>query len=510
MQTQAETLTVAEVLDSGLPSASREQRARLGQSFRDIPAAKLKEEIQKIKLLIGADAAASSDGAAADVLLDKTTIRAARRNLRIEKNRASINKFKEVLGLKEADAEFLVFVYASKASETFFDEALSQVLLAEPLKGKEDFEKALEAITVLKEQSPALKENNYVRNKQEITETSEKHFIPLALTKELLSLYLQPYAPAFAPRFNKVLEEVCACNPGGAGNAALAARACAGIITAEDACEMAAVAREIKYNLLDADLNVLCCRYMRARTPAEIAETFRAVLKRLPFIYTEAENLELAVGVMLDGTKSALDYAEASAAKRKEKELFRRALAKQEFFGLFARDIAHKFFGVKNTQQLTEMFESELSRLPYCSEVKENWDLACKRVLDILPAEEALSQAEYRRDLQARTLTEGYAPEVLKKYLGTQPPQEIISFFSESLEKYSFWRKDKQKHIFALEALVDELNGVSYSNITTALFEELEEGETLESAAHKYALLKQKNDADGKSAQQIKEIFKSL
>lgn len=69
-----------------------------------------------------------------------------------------------------------------------------------------------------------------------------------------------------------------------------------------------------------------------------------------------------------------------------------------------------------------------LHALPYCSDEKDNKELACKVLLGSLSQEEAAKQAQYLRDLKAQTLTQGLAPELMKSYLGTKSAEELMKF----------------------------------------------------------------------------------
>lgn len=121
-----------------------------------------------------------------------------------------------------------------------------------------------------------------------------------------------------------------------------------------------------------------------------------------------------------------------------------------------------------------------LRQLPYCSEESENKELACKVLLGTLSQSEAKEQAQYLRDLKAKTVTQGLAPEVMKNYLGTKPAEEILQFFEEALSPYTFWKSDREKHLFALQTLVAELNGNSNAQISQFVLEMLENGSSLE------------------------------
>ena len=68
----------------------------------------------------------------------------------------------------------------------------------------------------------------------------------------------------------------------------------------------------------------------------------------------------------------------------------------------------------------------------------------------------------------------------MKGYLGTKPPEELINFFESSLKPFTFWKSDREKHIFALHTLVGELNGTYNRRISQFVLEMLENGSSLE------------------------------
>ena len=133
-----------------------------------------------------------------------------------------------------------------------------------------------------------------------------------------------------------------------------------------------------------------------------------------------------------------------------------------------------------------------LRQLPFCTEADENKELACKVLLGTLSQTEAKDQAQYLRDLKAKTLTKGLAPEVMKNYLGTKPAEEILEFFESSLAPYTFWKSDRKKHLFALQTLVAELNGNYNAQISQFVLEMLETGSSLEVVADMLANIQSK------------------
>ena len=160
--------------------------------------------------------------------------------------------------------------------------------------------------------------------------------------------------------------------------------------------------------------------------------------------------------------------------------MLRKALSKKDLYSGYEYDLAEHFGGKKTFVQIEREMNDLLNGLPFCSDPKDNKELACKVLLGSLSQEEAAKQAQYLRDLKAQTLTQGLAPELMKSYLGTKPAEELIKFFEESLVPYTFWKSDREKHIFALRTLVGELNGTYNRRISQFVLEMLENGSSLD------------------------------
>lgn len=59
-------------------------------------------------------------------------------------------------------------------------------------------------------------------------------------------------------------------------------------------------------------------------------------------------------------------------------------------------------------------------------------------------------------------------------------PEDIIAIFDKALSHYSFWKTDSKKHLYALEAVIAQLNGTSTEEISRFVLESLEEGQNME------------------------------
>ncbi|MDR0292427.1 MAG: hypothetical protein LBI01_06725 [Elusimicrobium sp.] len=413
-----------------------------------------------------------TDACAADLLLDKTTRAAALTRLRTAKNKEAVEKFRAALHFGARTKETLVSFYASPAAEMFFDAEIAAVLTSPA-----DQETSYNAIKTLEDKAENLRTRNKAQNNLEDIKTyTLKYGFPMHAVLTLGGIFNNAGARSFKEYFDGVFSKLQNIADNEKLNVFLTLKTLTGFLTEEDAAAFAALAKAIPYPLHETDIFTLGCRYMPAKTPAETAATLEAVLMRLPFMEIKEENLGMAVKVLTEASAEYLESTTAAAQKNKDLAQFRKALSKYDFFENFSYDIAKKYAGAATAREVVEKFENILKKFIFCSGKSENNDLACKVLLGKITEEEALTQAAYRRDLKAKSLTKGLAPEVLKKYLGTMPPDEIMRFFEKHILKYSFWKTDGAKHLYALEALVAELNGTSSAEISRFVFNALEEG----------------------------------
>lgn len=446
----------------------------------------LQQDIANIAAQLGSDSPVT-DTIVAKILLDEITLPAALRQLRIYNNAMSIVELSKALDLEKEETDLLLQVYSSFSSRKYFDVEFSAALKAVPAQAHlDDTQSALAAVDqLLKSARDLLARNKKTpkENRRHILETADKYHLSVTLTAELLRVYTQEETIVFQPEFNKLLNQLEKINQDSRLNASLCARVMLCTITAKDAQDITLLSKMLNKKILEEDLMIIACRYLKVKTPKDILDTFDAVLQKLPHVKQKEENLGLAVKVLLDGTPQTFEYAQKTAALRRDRIVLRDKLSKQPLYGGYAYDIAEKFGGKKTFEQIQEEMADILHQLPYCSDEKENKELACKVLLGTLSQSEAKDQAQYLRDLKAKTVTKGLAPEVMKNYLGTKPAEEILQFFEDSLAPYTFWKSDREKHLFALQTLVAELNGNSNAQISQFVLEMLEGGSSLEMMA---------------------------
>lgn len=385
--------------------------------------------------------------------------------------------------LEQEDTDLLLEVYSSFSSHKYFDAEFAVALKNVQDRPLEDSQKALMAADSLLENARHLLANNQhtpKQNRRAILETADKYHLSVTMTAELLRVYTQKETILFQPEFNKLFNQLSKINKDDELNASLCARTLLCTITPKDAQDITLLSKMLNKRILEDDLMIIACRYLKAKTPKDILDTFEAVLQKLPHVKQKEENLGLAVKVLLDGTAQTFESAQETAARRRDRVVLRDKLSKNPLYSGYEYDIAEKFGGKKTFEQIEAEMAEIMKQLPYCSQELENKELACKILLGTLSQSEAKDQAQYLRDLKAKTITEGLAPEVMKNYLGTKPAEEILQFFDKSLAPYTFWKSDREKHLFALQTLVAELNGTSNAQISQFTLEMLEDGSSLD------------------------------
>lgn len=443
----------------------------------------LQQDIANIAAQLSSDSPAT-DTMVAKVLLDEITLPAALRQLRIYNNATSINELCAALEIPAKDTGKLLEVYASFSTKHYFDEAFATALKdVQDNADLSDEQKALHAVEKLLVQAQEIQQARVSfpkKNKKEIFALADSYHLSLPFTAALIDQYTQPASIEVKPEFEKIFTQLAKENKSSSFRAILTARVLLGQITLKDALDMAHVSALLKDKILEEDLMTISCRYLKVKQPQDIVTTFQAVLQRLPHVSQPEENLGLAVHVLIDGTAQSLDQAMQQAALKRDREILRRNLAKKELYSGYEYDLAQRFGGKKTLIQLERDMHELLDLLPYCMDKNDNKELACKVLLGSLSQEEAIKQAQYLRDLKAKTVTQGLAPELIKNYLGTKQPDEVLKFFENSLAPYTFWKSDREKHIFSLRTLVGELNGTYDRRVSQFVLDMLENGSSVD------------------------------
>lgn len=466
-----------------LPGIDNDYAAKLVYTLEDKKTLEeLQQDIADLAAQLNSDSP-MTDTLIAKMMLDECTLAAALRQLRIYNNSTSITELCAALNIPATDTNLLLEVYASFSSHHYFDEAFEQALQQVEQENESDEVKARKAINRLLEQAGELcshDKETIAANRTDIFKLADAYHLPVKLTAELELLYSQPASILFKPAFEQLLTELLTHNELPSLCASLAARTLLCQITPKDAQDIAVTSRLLNNELLEEDLLIIACRYLKSKTPQDIADAYNAVLKKLPHVDNPEENLGLAVRVLLDGTPASFESAMQLANLKRERELLRRELTAHTLYSGFEYELSKHYAGKKTFTQLNSDMHDLLKTLPYCVAADENKELACKVLLGILSPEDAHAQACYMQNIKAHAITQGLAPGLMKHYLGTKSAKELTQFFNNSLKPYTFWKTNREKHLFALHTLVEELNGVYNRQITDFVLEMLENGSSVD------------------------------
>ncbi len=466
-----------------LPGIDDDYAAKLVYTLEDkktLP--QLQQDIADLAAQLNSDSAAT-DTLIAKMLLDECTLSAALRQLRVYNNSTSITELSAALALPAPQTSRLLEVYASFSSHLYFDEEFEKALGQVNTPSLTDEQKARQAVELLLKKAQTIckqAQTITAQNRTDILKLADKYHLSVKLTAELELLYSQPASISFKPAFEQLLAPLLLEHDNPRLCASLAARVLLGQLTPKDAQEVALTSKLLCDEILEEDLLVIACRYLKVKTPQDITNAFDGVLKRLPYADNPEENLGLAVRVLLDGTPESFDKASRRAALKRDRELLRRNLAKLPLYAGYEYELAKRFGGQKTLPQLEHQMQEILETLPYCVTPADNKELACKVLLGLMSVEEAKQQATYMRDLKAKTVTQGLTPGLMKHYLGTQSADELVQFFEETLRPYTFWKSNREKHIFALRTLVEERNGTYDQRVSLFVLDMLEQGSSME------------------------------
>ncbi|MBP5617311.1 MAG: hypothetical protein J6X06_05985 [Elusimicrobiaceae bacterium] len=468
-----------------LPSIDNDYAAKLVYTLEDKKTiAQLQQDIADLAAQLSSDSP-MTDTLIAKMLLDECTLAAALKQLRVYNNSTSITELAAALNLPATDTSKLLEVYASFSSRQYFDEAFEEAFKQQAAQqtNHSDKEQVQAAVNILLEQATQLEEKDaqvISQNRSDIFTLADQYHLPVVLTAQLEVLYSQPASVLIKPEFEKLYQELFTQHTNEHLCACLTARTLLCQITSKDAQDIAQTSKLLNDELLEEDLMIIACRYLKVKTPQDIANTFDGVLQKLPYADNPQENLGLAVRVLLDGTPESFDRALRQAALTRDRNLLFKQLCGQPLYAGFEIELAQHFGGKKNYEQLNHEMHTLLQTLAYCSSPDENKELACKVLLGTLPIPQAQDQAAYLRDVAANTLTQDLAANVIKNYRGTQSPKQLARFFTSRLAPYKFWKSNRDKHIFALRSLVEELNGTYNQTVSTWVLDRLEHGADIE------------------------------
>lgn len=405
-QTQTETKRsgMLSAIYNMLPGIDNDYAAKLVYTLEDKKTiAQLQQDIADLAAQLSSDSP-MTDTIIAKMLLDECTLSAALRQLRIYNNATSINELCAALDIAAQDASKLLEVYASFASRLYFDQAFEQALKRVQEGGTlTDEQQARQAVQLLLQQADeiyACSKEITAQNRTDIFTLADKYHLPVRLTAQLQWLYSQPASVLVKPIFEQLFNELLVHNPQEPLCASLCARTLLLQITPKDAQDIALASKLLNDELLEEDLMIIACRYLKLKTPQDIADAFDAVLKRLPYADSPQENLGLAVRVLLDGTPESFEQATRQAAVKRDTELLRRGLAKNAIFTGFEINLAKQFAGIKNTLQLEKEMQALLQTWPTDSPASKKNELACQVLLGLISADEARAQLDLKNTVK--------------------------------------------------------------------------------------------------------------
>ncbi|MDR0735043.1 MAG: hypothetical protein LBG16_05120 [Elusimicrobiota bacterium] len=394
------------------------------------------------------------DNMLAEILLLRQSPKAAAHKVEVLKSRAALEEICESLSLSSDYRALLLDYFAAPASKELF----TQTPLTKG-QSKSAFAKTIDRLLETAQELDANAAPRAAANKNYINALFNDKKIPPSVWADLLAAYGARGSADFASGFEDILKKLAALNDNTAQNAVLACRVLLHNITQEEADFCARTAKAIKYALYDDDLQTIALKYAGRKTPAEIAEIFEAVLKRLPYLDDPLENLGSAARIVSDARPQTLQEEELKAAHRKGKVLFMRKLAADKFFAGYEDELTNKFFGQNSIEEISSMFHHILKDLPHGDDIYENADIAVKVLLKKLPLKDGVDQASFKKENRKADAASTLEQEAFESYLGTKNKDEILAFFSQKLADFAFWREDGEKHCCALSVLLEELNG---------------------------------------------------
>ncbi|MDR1123421.1 MAG: hypothetical protein LBL61_02200 [Elusimicrobiota bacterium] len=395
------------------------------------------------------------DNLLAEIFLLRQSSKAAEHKVEVLKSRAALEEICESLSLSPDYRALLLDYFAAPAGKELF----TQTRGGPAEQSKTAFARTIDELLETAQELDADAAPRMAANKNYINALFNDKKIPPSVWTDLLAAYGARGAADFAAGFGEITKKLAAINDNPAQNAILACRVLLHNITAEEAAFCAQTAAAVKYALQDDDLQTIALKYAGRKTPAEIAEIFEAVLKRLPYLDDPAENLGSAARIVADARPQTLREEELHAAQRKGKVLFMRKLAADKFFAGYEDELTNKFFGQNSIEEISSMFHHILKELPHGGDIYENADIAVKVLLKKLPLKDGINQASFKKENRKEAAAGGLEQEAFESYLGTKNKDEILEFFKQKFADFTFWHEDDDKHCCAMSILVEELNG---------------------------------------------------
>ena len=237
------------------------------------PVAQLQQDIADISAKLG-EANAMSDTIVAKILLDEITLPAALRQLRVYNNAVSVSELTSALDTPPEVTDLLLNYYAAFGARRFFDVEFANALKAvRDDKNMQDADKAqhaLDRLILQAQQDLTPNEKLQTKNKKAIYAAADKYHLSVKITAALLAIYTVPGVIDFEKHFDKLIKSLLKINEDEKLCASLAAKTLLCQITPKDAQDIALTSKLLKGQILEEDLMIIACRYLKVKTPQAI------------------------------------------------------------------------------------------------------------------------------------------------------------------------------------------------------------------------------------------------
>jgi hypothetical protein len=250
------------------------------------------------------------------------------------------------------------------------------------------------------------------------------------------------------------------------------------------------------YSVAPEDAERLADKYLDKKSTAQLKAEYESVLSKIPYIETPQENEGLALDVLLDGSTESLNDAVDQGGIVRERYIFQRELNKYGWFMGYAGEITDRFLGRKSVDEVINGFKLMLESLPCAQAPEDNIDIVRKALLGRMSDDEVRRQAEFRKALSEKRWAANCVNDIVSGYLGTLKPDQAVAAMDERLGKYSFWNKSGALNRYALDLVLDELNGQARELPVTLAMSLLEQDVPLDGVKKIYALLDDNGDIE--------------
>lgn len=464
VQQQEQSVQESELtLKASLPFASPYMLELLEYKTTEPDLSKLALQAKEYKESLSIPQDLNADDLIIQILLFRQSADSAKRRVDVLKSQKALTEIASYLELDDSYLNLLINHYASVSNLNLFindyPDITAPALPPVTEEKNPEISKIINALIESAQQKEVSLSKIAADNREYITALHKDKKILSSLYLDLCDAYCTVGAEEFAPLFEEHLSVLAEVNDNPSLNASLACKVCLSILSISDAEEISALDKAMPYRLLEDDLQIIAFKYLKLKTVKDAADTLEAVLKRLSCADSPVENLGLAVRVVADARLETLQEAEAEAEHRRGKIFFMRKIAGYKFFSGYEDEITTLFYPDYSIEQVISSFNSVLRELPCNSDIYENSDIGIKVLLKKLPLKDAKEQSKYRKQNKSDYSADALENEAINGYLGTKNREDVLSAMRSKLHPYTFWRNDEDKHCYALNIVLEELNG---------------------------------------------------